>query len=67
MRVPMVLNISIKTKAKMVSAISALKMAWKSSFRKVGSSDWGIETTEKLEGTWVTPIGIPTMVMMIML
>ena len=44
MRVPTVLNISIKTRAKMVSAISILRSDLKSNFKKVGSNDLGIET-----------------------
>ena len=51
MSVPTVLKMSMKTRAKMVSAISRLSSALKSNCRKVGASERGRDTGTKLEGT----------------
>ena len=67
MSVPTVLKISMKTRAKIVSAISMLSSALKSNCRNVGASERGRETGMKLSGICVTPRGIPMIVQRTML
>ena len=66
-KVPMVLNMSMKTSTKMVRIMSPLNTLLKSICKKVGAMLCGILMGAKSAPIWVTPKGIPMRVQMMML